>query len=205
MRRSRLAAATGLLVLAAAFGVAAHELFAWRAALSGGDARFGTTPAAAQWSASTWLPRDPAERLLALGDDLAIRRAVRAFVVAEHTPRGFDNGEHQSRVRASAEAALTEAAVHGSGSQASQADDLMGVLVATAGRVTGGVTADDRARDAFESAVRADPRNGDAKYNLELLLRRTRVTGTRRGPGSGSGPRGTGRRGAGAGTPGRGY
>jgi hypothetical protein len=196
--------AAGLVVLAAALAVVAHDLLAWRSALSTGDAHFDASPAAAQWSASTWLPRDPAGRLT-LEDDLALRRAVRAFVVAERTPRGFDNGERQSRVRASAEAALTEAAVRGSASRASQADNLLGVLVATAGRVTGGVTADDRARAAFESAVRADPKNGDAKYNLELLLRRSRAAGTRRGPGSGSGPRGTGRRGAGAGTPGRGY
>jgi hypothetical protein len=205
VRPVRLAVAAVLVALAAVLGVAAHDLFAWRSALADGDARFRTTPAAAHWSASAWLPGEPARRFLALGDDLALRQAVRSFVVAEHTTRGFDNGEHQSRVRASAEASLTEAAVLGSGPQASQADNLLGVLVARGGRVTGGVTADDRARDAFESAVRADPANGDAKYNLELLLRRSRATGTRRGPGSGSGPRGTGRRGAGAGTPGRGY
>jgi hypothetical protein len=205
VRPARLAVAAALVVLTAVLGVVTHDLLAWRSALSDGDTRFRTSPAAAGWSASAWFPGDPAGRLLALGDDLALRRAVRAFVVAELTPRGFDNGEHRSRVRAAAEASLTDAAARGSGSQASQADNLLGVLVAAAGRVTGGVTADDRARDAFESAVRADPANGDAKYNLELLLRRSRATGTRHGPGSGSGPRGTGRRGAGAGTPGRGY
>jgi hypothetical protein len=67
------------------------------------------------------------------------------------------------------------------------------------------VTADDRAREAFEAAVRRDPANLDAKYNLELLLRRTRATATREGPGNGSGALGQGRRGAGSGTPGRGY
>ena len=96
-------------------------------------------------------------------------------------------------------------AARGSGSQASQASTLLGVLVVSAGRVVGGVNADDRARAEFEAAIRADPSNLAAKYDLELLLRRTRATATRQGPGSGSGSRGSGKRGAGSGTPGRGY
>jgi hypothetical protein len=71
--------------------------------------------------------------------------------------------------------------------------------------VTGGLTADDRAQDAFDAAIRRDTSNTAAKENLELLLRRTRATSTRHGAGNGSGSRGQGRRGAGAGTPGRGY
>ena len=87
----------------------------------------------------------------------------------------------------------------------SQAGNLLGVLVDGAGRVAGGVTADARAQDAFTAAVRRDTSNTDAKYNLELLLRRTKATSTRHGAGTGAGSRGRGRRGAGAGTPGRGY
>jgi hypothetical protein len=143
--------------------------------------------------------------LLALGDDLALRRAVRAFLVAEATPRGFDNGVNRTRVRSGAEIVLSDLAAQGPAANASQAGDLLGVLTAKAGRVTGGVTADDRARAAFEAAIRRDPSNVDAKYNLELLLRRTKATTTRQGPGSGSGALGHGRRGAGSGTPGRGY
>ena len=77
--------------------------------------------------------------------------------------------------------------------------------IAGSGRVTGGITADDRARSTFEAAIRRDPGNTAARYNLELLLRRTRATSTRQGPGNGSGALGHGRRGAGSGTPGRGY
>ncbi|MEA2689717.1 MAG: hypothetical protein QOD51_2324, partial [Candidatus Eremiobacteraeota bacterium] len=170
-----------------------------------GDARLTSGPASAQWRASTLLPGDPTRSLLALNDDLALRRAVRAFLVAEATPRGFDNGVNQTSVRSRAEILLSDLAAQGSAPNASQAGDLLGVLVAKAGRVTGGVTADDRARAAFEAAVRRDPSNVDAKYNLELLLRRTKATTTRQGPGSGSGALAHGRRGAGAGTPGRGY
>jgi hypothetical protein len=195
----RLAVSVALLAVAAVLAVAAHDVLSWRSALAGGDAR--STPA----PASPWLPADPARTLLALDDDLALRHAVHAFVVAQATPHGFDNGVTQTRVRAAAEVALSDVAAFGTPAQAAQTGNLLGVLVAGSGRVTGGVTADDRARAAFEAAVRRDLTNVDAKYNLELVLRRTRATATRQGPGTGSGAGGQGRRGAGSGTPGRGY
>jgi hypothetical protein len=194
-----------LVLAAVALAVAAHDALAWRSALTRGDARLASAPASARWRASTVLPGDPARSALELGDDLALRRAVRAFLVAEATRRGFDNGVTQTRVRSGAEILLSDLAARGSAASASQAGDLLGVLVASAGQVVGGVTPDDRARSAFEAAVRRDPANVDAKYNLELLLRRTKANTTRQGPGSGSGSLGHGRRGAGAGTPGRGY
>ena len=205
MRLLRWTAVAVLVLLAAILAVAAHDALSWRSALSRGDARLNSGSATAQWRASTLLPGDPTRTVLALGDDLALRRAVRAFLVAEATPRGFDNGVDQTRVRSGAEIVLSDLAAQGAAANASQAGDLLGVLVAKAGRVTGGVTADDRARAAFEAAIRRDPSNVDAKYNLELLLRRTKATTTRQGPGSGSGALAHGRRGAGAGTPGRGY
>jgi hypothetical protein len=205
MKALRWAVVVVLLVLALVLALVAHDALSWRSALSRGDKRLASAPANAQWRATTLLPGDPARALLALGDDVALRRAVRAFLVAEATPRGFDNGVNQTRVRSGAEIVLSDLAARGPAANASQAGDLLGVLVAKAGRVVGGVTADDRARAAFEAAVRRDPANVDAKYNLELLLRRTKATTTRQGPGSGSGALAHGRRGAGAGTPGRGY
>jgi len=205
MRLLRWTAVAVLVLLAVVLALAAHDALSWRSTLDRGDARLTSRPASAQWRASTLLPGDPTRSLLALDDDLALRRAVRAFLVAEATPRGFDNGVNQTSVRSRAEILLSDLAAQGSSANASQAGDLLGVLVAKAGRVTGGVTADDRARAAFEAAVRRDPSNVDAKYNLELVLRRTKATTTRQGPGSGSGALAHGRRGAGAGTPGRGY
>ena len=123
------------------------------------------------------------------------------FVVAVHTRRGFDNGESRARARSAAEAALTAVAADAPPAAASQANDLLGVLEALGPRAT----ADELAVASFRAAVRADPSNLDAKLNLELALRRLRATSVRRGPGNGSGPRSSGQRGAGAGTPGRGY
>jgi len=186
---------TLLVVLAALLGAAAHDVLAWRDALRGGNVRV----------AQAWLPGDPVRAVFRLDDDLALRRAVRSFHVAYTTGRGFDNGVTRTTRRSLAEVRLTDVAAHGAPADASQAGNLLGVLVVAGGRVTGGITADDRARSTFEAAIRRDPGNLAARYNLELLLRRTRATATRQGPGNGSGALGHGRRGAGSGTPGRGY
>jgi hypothetical protein len=53
--------------------------------------------------------------------------------------------------------------------------------------------------------IRADPTNGDAKRNLELLLRRMKVVGEREGTGGSAGYYGHAFAGAGAGLPGSGY
>ena len=205
MRRLRATAALALVALAVLLALAARDVLSWRYALSRGDARLRSAPAFARWHAAALLPGDPARSVLGLDDDLALRRAVRAYLVAEATPRGFDGGVAQARSRSAAEVVLTDLVARGAPAAASQAGDLFGVLVAKGGRTSGGISADDRAREAFEAAVRRDPTNTDAKYNLELLLRRTRATATRQGPGNGSGALGHGRRGAGSGTPGRGY
>jgi hypothetical protein len=191
-----------LAALAAALG--ALDAHAWGHALGRGDARFAAAPTAVRWDARTRVPGDPAGALLALDDDLALRRAVQAFIAAGEVPSGIDNGALAGRARAAAELALADVAASGSRAQASQANDLLGVLFARGGRA-GGLTREERSLAAFEAAVRADPSNADAKYNLELLVRRMEAHGVREQPGAGSGPGSRGRRGAGAGTPGRGY
>jgi hypothetical protein len=196
VRPLRLALAALLAVAAVAAALAAHDVLAWRAALHHGD----RVPAV-----RSWLPGDPIPSALGLRDDLRLRQAVRAFGAAISTSRGFDAGETRDRVRSAAEVKLSNVAAGRDAAAASQAGDLLGVLVAQGGTVTGGVTADERAQDAFDAAIRRDFANADAKYNLELLLRRTKATSTRHGAGTGSGTRGRGNRGAGAGTPGRGY
>jgi hypothetical protein len=205
LRIALLSGAVALVAVAVVLAIAARDAAAWRSALRAGDARLAQRPRSATWQAGTWLPGDPVRRLLGLGDDVQVRQAIRAYLVARRTGVGFDNGATRNRVRSGAEVALSDVAARVSRSSASQASNLLGVLVAAGGKVVGGVTADDRARTAFEAAVRRDPANADAKYNLELLLRRTAAQATRQGQGNGTGSLGRGRRGAGAGTPGRGY
>jgi hypothetical protein len=147
-----------------------------------------------------------AEGLLGTGDDVALRHAIAQFVAAENTPYGFDNGANQARVRALAQGVLADVAAKAGDRQASQADDLLGVLAWGGSRApVGAVSPADRAVSAFTDAARLDPTNLDAQFNLELALRALEATGIRRGPSPSNGPRGTGHSGAGAGVPGQGY
>jgi hypothetical protein len=200
--RRRLAiAAVAAAAAAACSGAIAHDAHSWRDALREGDELYAHAPQRARWSAGTWFPGDPAGRAAHASEDVDLRRAVQLFVAAVHARRGFDSGESRARSRSAAEAALAGVAAGAPPSAASQASDLLGVLEA----LGPGATEGELAVASFQSAVREDPSNLDAKFNLELALRRLRATSVRRGPGNGSGPGNSGRRGAGSGTPGRGY
>jgi hypothetical protein len=202
--RRRLVIALSAVAAALLLALAALDVLGWQKALERGDRSFAAGRGA-RWAATTRLPADPAGRALGVGSDLALRRAVASFVVADETGRGYDNGLTRSRVRATAETRLTEVAIGRRSADASQADVLLGVLATSGGATAGGETADERARDLFATAVRLDPQNEAAKRNLELVLRRMQAIATRTGAGNGSGLSGHGRRGAGAGSPGRGY
>ena len=202
MRPSRLIAAGLALVLAAVLALLAADVRSWRDTMRADDLRFQLSAStAANWNTSTLLPAGVARRVLDVDDDRELRRGVAAFRAADRA-RGFS----RSRVRGAAEAALADvAASNDASAHASQAFDLLGILAfsdSTSGRRA---TPVERSLAAFDNAVRRDPGNTAAKYNLELLLRLLEAEGERRGPNTAPGPRGSGRRGAGTGTPGQGY
>lgn len=189
MRRA-LAAAVALAVAALLFALAV-DVGRWR--------HVGTRPPAT-------LLGDVAERALATKDDVALRSGVQTFVVAERTPYGFDNGRQQTRVRAAAEAQLGTVASSATPDEASQADDLLGVLAWGGTQAPTGVLAPaDRAVQSFTQAARLDSANEDAAFNLELALRALAPHGSRPGANPNSSSRGVGTSGAGAGTAGEGY
>ena len=163
------------------------------------------SPGAARWDARTWLPGDPALALLSLRDDLAVRSGEKAFAVALAAPTGYDDGRQKSQLRGLAELALSDALATGSPAQASRAGNLLGILAATDESGSDAGVSDRRAAETFEAAIRADPGNENAKYNLELILRRIKVVGSREGAGGSSGDFGQSLPGAGAGLPGSGY
>ena len=202
MRPSRLIAAGLALALAAVLALLAADVRSWRDTMRADDMRFQLSAStAADWDTSTLLPPDVARRVLDVDDDRELRRGVAAFRAADRA-RGFS----RSRVRGAAEAALADvAASNDASAHASQAFDLLGILAfsdSTSGRRA---TPVERSLAAFDNAVRRDPGNTAAKYNLELLLRLLEAEGERRGPNPAPGPRGSGRRGAGTGVPGQGY
>jgi len=199
-----------LCALAAVLGLAAlvlaHDVHAWRTAIDRGDARYATNPVTAQWEADTLLPEGAALRSLGLRDDLRLRRAEQGFARDERFKAALYGSRLAAERRAAAQLQLADVVVSGSSAQASRAGNLLGILAAT---TLGGPdpTVDVReANAAFDAAVRADLGNADAKHNLELLLRRMKVIGTREGVGgSSAGDYGQALAGAGAGLPGSGY
>lgn len=201
----RIALAVVALALGAAALGLAHDIRSWETAIELGDARFAGQAVDARWQASTWLPGDVGAGTLALADDLALRRAEQAFAAARAAPAGFGSDRRSARLRAEAELALSDVVATGSRVQASRAGNLLGILAGTSDGVDVAAAGDQRASETFDAAIRADPTNTDAKYNLELLLRRIRVVGSREGAGGGSGDLGDSLAGAGAGTPGSGY
>jgi hypothetical protein len=201
----RIVLGIGALLLGLATLALAHDIRAWHGSMSEGDARFAAQPAAVRWEARTLLPGDPALAALSLRDDLAVRHGERAFVVAMAAPAGYDDGRQKARIRGLAELALSDALAKGSPAQASRAGNLLGILAGTDDTGSDASVSDRRAVETFEAAIRADPANEDAKYNLELVLRRIKVVGSREGAGGSFGDFGQSLAGAGAGLPGSGY
>jgi hypothetical protein len=199
VRPWRVVVAAVLLVGAVLLAMLALDVNAWSTQLRDDDLRFRVDQRSVpSWTADTILPSRVSRSLLAVDDDRALRQGVAAFRVAYRTGRGLDNGITRQRRRAAAETVL--AAVHGSPAYESQAADLVGLLAASGS----GTRSLESSVASFQNAVRLDPSNVSAQFNLELLLHLLEAHGKRVGPGSATGPRG-GREGAGAGTPGSGY
>ena len=185
----RIAAAAVLTAVAVLAALLAADVGSWRHALAQGDAVYAVTPARAAWTPPTMLG-DSAARLLGTTDDVKIRRALQLYAAALRIPHRLDTADVRQSLRAQAQNALAHVST-------SQAETLFGVLAF-----------EHSANDAiagFTNAVRADPMNTAAKYDLELLLRLSEAHGSRSGssPGGAFGP--GGRRGAGGGVPGNGY
>lgn len=162
-----------LVLLAVAAALVARDAAAIHRGFEGGDLAFKAQPAAERlWKIDTRLPY--AKEAFGVDDDLVYRRALRAFAV---DARRADNPYDFSRPAFRAEAQATLSSVERSPDLGpplrSKAASLQGVLTfdeAIADPVNG-PTLIRRALGDFERAVRIDPANEEAKYNLEFLLR----------------------------------
>ena len=190
-----------LLAAAVVAALLASDVHAWQRTLESDDALVQmSTP-------STHLPASTSERLLGVSDDREVRRALLLYRRTERQVLDLTNAVGQSIQRSRTEAAI-DAVVRrgGDARRMAQMQTLLGVLAygdfARGNRDPSQTAA---ATQMFQDALRADPADEDAKYNLELLLR----IFSRRGVGSSfsnqSTPGSQGHRGAGAGAPGSGY
>ena len=198
-------ALAGLLVAAAVLvALLAADVRAWPVGVTGGDAVYAATPGRATWTPSTRLG-GLADALLGVQDDVAERRALQLYSVAIGLHQRLDNAIDVQTTRAQALNALASAARDPDPQQASQARTLLGILTFGASASGGAQNQVDAAIADFTDAIRADPADVFAKFDLELLLRLTAAHGTRIGPGQSNGPGATGHHGAGGGVPGNGY
>jgi hypothetical protein len=208
-------AALVLLVLAGAAALLAADARSWRDTLRSDDVVLASSPSSATYAARTRVPFSLAERLLGVRDDSATRRAIALFETTAGAPIDRGNALQSGATLARAEAALAAIARGSDRRRASQAETLLGILVFTAVGPNANPFETQRAGPSpdqvaeavldFQNAVRDDPDNATAKYNLELVVRSLAAKGVRVGSSQQSGAGSTGRRGAGGGVPGQGY
>ncbi len=207
------AAALALLVVAAAAALLAADVRTWQKTIRGDDALVAAAPRLAKWQPQAHLS-SLAEHLLGVRDDVEARQAITLFLENENVPVRLDNAQQVALARGRAEQALAAVARKSHGARASQAETLLGVLVFTdvgpsndPFEETTGIDPDQAQASLadFEDAVRADPDNELAKYDLELVLRSLLSQGIRVGAGQQTGAGAQGQRGAGGGVPGNGY
>jgi hypothetical protein len=203
MTAVRAVGAAALLALAVLVALLAADVRSWQDSLETGDAVYAATPSRADWTPRTRLG-GAAEKLLGTQDDVSLRRALAQFRATVGVRARLDNVLEVQTARARAEDALAQAARRGDRGRAAQARTLLGILTFGSAARGSDQTRIEAAQSDFADAVRADPSNDDAKYDLELLYRLTAAQGVRPGKGTGGATGRAGRRGGG-GTPGRGY
>jgi hypothetical protein len=200
----RLTVAGCLVALAVLVALLAADARSWRDALAGGDAVFAATPARASWTPSTKLG-GLSEDLLGIRGEVALRSALQLYVDSTKQRQRLDNALEVQTSRARAQDALAGVAFDSDPSRAAQAETLLGVLSFDSYAEGAGPSQIDSAISDFTDAIRTDPGNDAAAFDLELLLRLTVAHGIRTGQGVGGGFGRTGRHGAGGGVPGSGY
>jgi hypothetical protein len=200
----RVAAAALLLAGAVCALLLAHDVRTTRSALQDGDVVYSATPSRATWTGDTVFA-GAAAWLLATGDDVDYRLALRQYVDASKLRLRLDNAVEVEALRGRAQDALGRAARSRDPRRASQALTLLGILAFRSAAAGAAQSQVDAAIANLTDATRIDPTNADAAFDLELLLRLTSAKGSRSQPGQGGGFGRTGRRGAGGGRPASGY
>jgi hypothetical protein len=162
-----------LLVLALTATLAARDAAAVRRSIEHGDLVFleGQPVYDRLWQLDTSLPY--AADFFGLEDDLLYRHALRKYAAEDRRQRGRFNQSNPG-LRAEAQAALSLAEKSNlSAARRSKLASLQGVISfdETLANPLDASALAAQALEAFHRAVKIDPTNVEAKYNLEYLLR----------------------------------
>lgn len=210
MRRHAVTAAIvlGCLVVGTALLLLALDVSRLESAFADDDVRYRAAPEETVWEPTELVPAGLARGLLAVDDDVLFRRALRGVRLSHPETPGFSDPAYVVH-RNEATAWLIDVVQRDDDdARRSAAANLLGVLsfadaiadYENRGRLLEG------AAGRFRQAIAFDPRNEDAKFNLELTLSRSQgLELTESGGGTAPSPGGKGARGAGAGDPGSGY
>ena len=170
-------------VLAAASVIAAllaADVRAWPAALESGDAVYAISPGRARWIPATNLG-GLSNTLLGTADDVSARLALQGYRHAADLQQQLGNAFPVPTQRLAAINALSGPASSANPQVAAQARTLLGILTFAEATAGGGVSPTDTAIADFADAVRVEPDDTAAKFDLELLLRLTAQNGQRTG------------------------
>jgi len=174
---------TAIAILAAAAVIAAllaADVRAWPVTLENGDAVFAIAPGRARWVPATNLG-DLSKTLLGTGGDVASRLALQAYREAAGVQQPGINLFQVPTERLAAINALSGPADSANPQVAAQARTLLGILTFAEATYGGGISTTDVAIAEFADAVRVEPSDTAAKFDLELLLRLTAANGQRSG------------------------
>jgi hypothetical protein len=201
----RLGAAGLLFALAAGAALLAGDVRSWESSLRHGDAVYASAPSLARWQAPAWLPFGVAKDVLGFGDDVGARQALQAYRVAAASSGRYELTRAQAAAVRQAQLALVPVARSSDAATASKARTLLGLLVLGGLAQTADESSVQAAFSDLTDAVRADPDDVTAKYDLELLLRLSARRDIRPVQPVGGGEGAIGKRGGGGGVPGEGY
>jgi hypothetical protein len=205
--RLRLALAGVCVIGAAALALLATDTLRWPGALRSGDVRYADDPTRSGiWHLTGAFPFGAARGLLGLGDDIAYREALQSFWLGKPRALPFSDSNFFG-IRAHAQQQLSAIVLHDPNWQrGSAAANLVGVL-----GFANAVFDQERTQiylgnavESFRTAIRLDPNNPDAKYNLELALARLQAANEDNQSNTGS-SQGQKAAAAGTGEPGTGY
>ncbi len=180
-----------------------------REALATGDDRYMTTPRDADlWHSGALSASTISREVLGVDDDLEFREAVRALRISQRDEPTDSRPEAVLR-RAKAQKLLQDVANHDpDAARRSRAMSLLSVLLLS----TPAADQDERttiqrvALANLQKAIETDPTNNEAKFNLEVVLRRRAGVQTVQGGPTPNPTGGQGQsRGAATGPPGKGY